>query len=121
LLGKLDNKKRIVYKDYKDRAIELRKRTIESHLKDTEKYKDRYKYAGNIADILKNPDEIWLSKGQKGNYTYSYIKFYADKMIVVIIDIKAGKPMNIKTFFKIDINKESSQRNGILVKKISHK
>jgi hypothetical protein len=98
---------------YKTNAVS----TIESHLKDIGKYKDRYKYAGNIADILRNPDEIWLANSSEQSYSFNYIKFFKNKPIVVIVEVRAGEPIRIKTFYEFSKD-ETNIRKGILIKKI---
>lgn len=117
LLKKLDDKKRIVQKDYQDRALSLTQKTIETHLSGKAKYKNRFKYADKISDILKNPDEVWLkSKGKNTGNTYNYIKFYNDEMVVVIVDVIVGEPMRVKTWF--NFKDETSYRTGILIRKM---
>lgn len=117
LLEKLDDKKRIVVKDNQKRAISLSESTINTHLSDKTKYKDRYKYADQINNILANPDEIWLKQVKGNKSEYVYMKFYQKEMVGVFVGFEPGGMMEIKTFFDIDPKKESSFRSGILIKR----
>lgn len=116
LLSKLNQNKQIIYRDYQNRALNLTKKTINKHLNDKETYADRFKYAANISEVLKSPDEVWI-EGNVGenSYTYVYIKFYNNEMITVYAEIKSGLPIRIKTFMG---NKNDNNRKGILIKKM---
>ncbi len=115
LLQKLDNNNRIIFKDYLNRAINLTKETIVSHLDNSDKYKERYKFVEQIPLILQNPDEIWIEGYQsEESYTFNYIKLYSNEMISVYVQIKNGQPLRIKTFME---NNNDNNRKGILVKK----
>ena len=115
----LDKKKNengdIVYNDYNNRPIQIFKKTIDSHLSETKKYKERYKYVNSIDDILKNPDEVWLVKTKETRYTYNYIKFYKEEPVVIIVEIEKDRLININTFF--NFTDDSAFRKGILIKK----
>lgn len=116
-LEKQKNKKgEIVFTDYNDRPIQLTDKTIEAHLKDTDKYKDRYQYVESIPDILAKPHEVWLEKQNEGSYTFNFIRFTKSGIITVITKIERGELVNIRTFFKIKESAEKSYRQGILIK-----
>lgn len=81
--------------------------------------RERYAYFDEIERIVFNPDEVWATyKGGKGRFKEElfnvYIKYYEDKPVVVIINLKG----RVDSFYKLNTTEQVEQfRAGLLKKK----
>lgn len=90
-----------VLSDHMGRRLVMTEKVFKSHT--TGSHANRIPLLGCIRDILNNPDEIWLNDYDKsGTFTnLNFIKFYEDKAINVICEIKDGKVYQVRTWFEI--------------------
>jgi SPP1 gp7 family putative phage head morphogenesis protein len=92
-----------VMNDYKGRKVQLTQDVFKHHTE--KKYeKARVPLVECIPDVLKNPDEVWINDYQKKFDNLNFIKFYQDKAINVICEVKDGKVYQITTWFEIEQN-----------------
>lgn len=116
--------------DYKGRKLQLTEKVFEKHT--TKKYEaSRVPLIGCIEDVLKNPDEVWLNNYQQEFKNLNFIKFYENKAIVVICEVKDGTTYQVNTWFEIEqdpnikehgrgsrkIDPRWRYRRGLLIKK----
>lgn len=71
---------------------------------------DRTSYAHLAPNVMEHPDEIW-SHFHRGNLQTTYIKYFAEKPIVIVVKNKAGK-MEFETMHKI--SNPENKRKGVL-------
>ena len=71
----------------------------------TKKYEEaRVPLVECIPDVLKNPDEVWINDYQKKFDNLNFIKFYEDKVINVVCEVKNGTLYQVTTWFEIEQN-----------------
>lgn len=71
------------------------------------------------AEILKEPDEVWLQTHvKKAKYKATYLKNYKDKLIAVVCETEADNLLMFQ-FYEVERKKDpiGNVRNGILIKK----
>lgn len=109
-----------MFSDYDGRKIGLERDNFLSHLK--EKYttpdEQRDKLFHNVSGILKNPDEVWMTKN-KNTVIYNFIKFYSNGEVMIVpcdVEMKGGKTLTVKTWFTTKGRGEDGFRKGIPVK-----
>ena len=79
----------------------------------------------NVVDVIKNPDEFWMTYYKNKSAQYRYVKFYGDKKtMIVTVDVNMGMDENnkdnllkIKTWFLLDKEEEKNKRVGVLIYK----
>lgn len=104
-----------VVRDYNNRPLALEPENFHRHT--TGKKAERAPLLDAAKETLKNPDEVWI----KGDYLNDivYIKYYTDKTIIVLGEIKHSKVAEVSTWFSLHEIKDviGKYRRGILVKK----
>ncbi|HRY33410.1 MAG TPA: DUF935 family protein [Bacteroidales bacterium] len=109
------DKKYLVMEDYQGRPIRLTEQTFKRHFNDQQEYKDRYQLLEFMPEVLKNPDEVWVTgRGGASGFTHSYVKFYQDDMLIVVTDSMSNTPVRVKTIMDV---KGDQFRRGLLIKK----
>ncbi|SIT25573.1 phage putative head morphogenesis protein, SPP1 gp7 family [Chryseobacterium ureilyticum] len=75
----------------------------------------RHEYATEVANVLKNPDEVWMNP--KDNNTKVYLKYYENGTIKLIVngDNKGETMFLIEKGDKSELNKLGEARKGILL------
>ena len=92
-----------VMDDYKGRKVQLTEEVFKRHT--TKKYEEaRVPLVECIPDVLKNPDEVWINDYQKKFDNLNFIKFYEDKVINVVCEVKNGTLYQVTTWFEIEQN-----------------
>lgn len=92
-----------VMDDYKGRKVQLTEEVFKRHT--TKKYEEaRVPLVECIPDVLKNPDEVWINDYQKKFDNLNFIKFYEDKVINVVCEVRNGKLYQVTTWFEIERN-----------------
>lgn len=82
---------------------------------------------GCVADALRNPDEVWLNDHDGGDFKYlNFIKFYSDRVVNAVCEVKDGRTYQVTTWFEIDQKARPSKnraedprwryRRGLLIK-----
>ena len=79
----------------------------------------------NVGDVIKNPDEVWMTYYKNKSAKYRYVKFYGDKKTMIVpVDVNMGMDENnkdnllkIKTWFLLDKEEEKNKRVGVLIYK----
>ena len=79
----------------------------------------------NVGDVIKNPDEVWMTYYKNKSTQYRYVKFYGDKKTMIVpVDVNMGMDENnkdnllkIKTWFLLDKEEEKNKRVGVLIYK----
>ncbi|HOZ82470.1 MAG TPA: PBECR2 nuclease fold domain-containing protein [Bacteroidia bacterium] len=79
----------------------------------------------NVGDVIKNPDEVWMTYYKNKSAQYRYVKFYGDKKTMIVpVDVNMGMDENnkdnllkIKTWFLLDKEEEKNKRVGVLIYK----
>lgn len=77
----------------------------------------------NVGDVIKNPDEVWMTYYKNKSAQYRYVKFYGDKKTMVVpVEINTGMDENdkdnllkIKTWFLLKRKEEKNKRGGGLL------
>jgi hypothetical protein len=108
------------FKDYLDRKMILKQSTFNDHTtgKYLNKEENRHQLFPYLKDILNNPDEVWYKNPGKKIYNKfqsRYIKFYADKVVVIDCDM-SNEGLEILTWYENKIA-DADLRKGLLVKK----
>jgi SPP1 gp7 family putative phage head morphogenesis protein len=108
------------FKDYFDRKMLLKQTTFDDHTtgKYLNKEENRHQLFPYLKDILNNPDEVWYKNPGKKIYNKfqsRYIKFYADKVVVIDCDM-SNEGLEIMTWYENKIA-DADLRKGLLVKK----
>jgi len=104
-----------ILKDYSGREIAINLNTFKKHLKG--KYItsfQRDKIWNNVKNVLLSPDEVYLNK-YANKLQYTYLKFYNDQVMVVIVKVNKETGMEITTWYLSDLPEEKI-RSGILIK-----
>jgi SPP1 gp7 family putative phage head morphogenesis protein len=103
--------------DYAGRAFSFTKETLDHHLTDKYIAEGRQDIVEYIPQILNNPDEMWFWKDNRnGKLFYKYIKFYKDKPIMVIAELK-DDAMQIDSWYELRPDEiDMHKRTGILIK-----
>ena len=70
----------------------------------------RHEYAVNIADIVRNADEVWNNAGG-----WFYLKYYSDGLYAVVADI-TGDVMRAETMYLVEPRHYKKLRKGVLLK-----
>lgn len=81
---------------------------------------ERYQVAGNVADILRAPDEVWLNfNNGDARYKATYLKNYKDRLLAVVVGTENEKSLDVITWFQVELEENliGNHRNGILIKK----
>lgn len=92
-----------VFDDYKGRKVQLTPEVFDRHT--TKKYEaTRVPLVECIADVLKNPDEIWINDYQSKFNNLNFIKFYEGKVVNVVCEVKDSKLYQVTTWFEIEQN-----------------
>ena len=87
-------------RDYKGREVVMDEAVFRRHT--AGKYeRERVPLLGCIADVLNDPDEIWLNDYQKPFGNLNFIKFYQGKAIDVICEVDERLEYRITTWFEI--------------------
>ncbi len=101
------------FNDYLKRKIILKEKAFKTHTsgKYIQKTENRHQLFAHVADILKNPSEVYMRDVKDGQFRY--VKFYKDKTIVIDTDItKDG--LELKTWYENKIGDDI--RKGLWVK-----
>lgn len=105
--------------DYNGRPLKLTGQNFRRHT--TGSHQGRVAYLDCVAQVLKNPDEIWLNSEKAGQpYTnYTLVKYYRDEVLVVCCRIENGKTNEIRTWFPLHMDKAviNKTRRGLLIYK----
>lgn len=121
LFKPLENSKRKMgFEDYLGRKMVLDKSDFNRHT--SGKYisdeEQRHILFPHVADILKNPSEVWLSIHDKKGFQTNYIKHYKDMSILVSTTLNEEfQGLKVETWFAIDYRKPLERRKGLLIKK----
>ncbi len=80
--------------------------------------KERFMYADLIPAVLNNADEVWsgylVGKKFKGEFLTTYIKYYSDGPVVMLVD-NTGR---VRSFYKLEsVNDVNRFRAGLLLYK----
>ena len=120
-----NSSKKMGFEDYLGRKMIMSKKTFFSHTTGyyTNAQEQRHQLFPHIEDILKNPNEVWLSTHGKKGFQTHYIKHYQDMSVMVVtstVDKETNeitmKGTQIETWFKIDYDKPLERRKGLLIK-----
>lgn len=105
---------RMGFEDYISRKITLSKKVFDAHTT-ASKYiaEGRHQLFPFVADVLNEPDEIYMFKRGKDNYQSNYIKFYNNKALVVNTRLGTNG-LEINTWFEMKV--EADVRKGLLIK-----
>lgn len=119
-----------VLEDYMGRKVIMDDKVFSRHT--TKKYiATRVPLLGCIADVLKDPDEVWLNNYTDSFKNLNFIKFYQNKAINVICEVDEGTVYRVTTWFEIHpqpnlkekgrgsrhIDPRWRYRRGLLIKK----
>ena len=105
--------------DFAKRIWHMDKKSFDGHTTDTKKKRAfRTKYLDTISEVMKDPDEVWLSKDPdmdqtQDNYLnqWLYIKYYEGVAIVCVCKLQ-NQQMNFKTWYELHDDKI---RKGLLI------
>ncbi len=78
----------------------------------------RWALASNLKDIVTNPDEVWSGYNKTSNYDgyiLTYIKYYQDKMIVVVCNLGGDEVIKVSSFYEVKRTSIDALRKGILM------
>lgn len=90
-----------VLEDYMGRRVLMDDKVFSRHT--SKKYeKTRVPLLGCIADVLKNPDEVWLNDYMGAFKNMNFIKFYEGRAINIICEIIDGQVYQVTTWFEIE-------------------
>lgn len=116
------NKKAVEFKDMNTRSLMLEYKQFLSHTNPkSKKYSGRTKLLGEIGNVVKNPDEVWLNaqnkehpdpKGRFDNYVY--VKHFDGITLAVIACVENGV-FSMKSWF--EVAQKSNTRRGLLIYK----
>ena len=102
------------FEDYLGRKLVLSKKTFNKH-------KKRAQLFPFIKTILKQPDEVWLTKHNKKGFQTNYIKHYKNMSIFMSTTLNESmEGIEIETWFDLDYTKNLNRRAGLLIKKGSN-
>ncbi len=119
-----------VLTDYMGRRVLMDDKVFSTHT--SKKYiKTRVPLLGCIADVLANPDEVWLNDYTGSFRNLNFIKFYEERAVNVICEVDEGTVYRITTWFEIcsdpkikdkgrgsrHIDPRWRYRRGLLIKK----
>lgn len=120
LFKKVKAKDYMSFEDYLGRKLIMDEKVFKAHTsgKYLNKNEQRHRLFPHIENVIKNPDEVWLSKYErKDEFQTYYVKFYKDDVIIVNTSIDQTKEgLTIKSWFPLKIDEEKL-RTGILIKK----
>lgn len=115
--GKAGKQEFMGFDDYLGRKMILKKDSFKKHTSGHYLKEDRHRLFPHIQDVLKNPDEVWLTNENEKKYqTIRYVKFYKNKTIVVSNEI-TNNHVEIKTWY--EMKDEKKTRSGLLINKKS--
>lgn len=105
--------------DFAKRTWYMDKKSFDGHTTDIKKKRAfRTKYLDTIDEVMKDPDEVWLSKDPdmdqtQDNYLnqWLYIKYYEGVAIVCVCKLQ-NQQMNFKTWYELHDDKI---RKGLLI------
>lgn len=99
--------------DYNKRPLELEPKNFDFHT--TGKKESRVALLTAMQETIEKPDEVWLSGDKLEDLTY--IKYYTDKTIVVVAEVKNGKVTEVSTWFDLAEVKLAIERvrHGLLI------
>jgi phage putative head morphogenesis protein, SPP1 gp7 family len=105
------------FEDYLKRKLILKENVFKQHI--TGKYikpsENRHQLFAHVADILNNPDELWMRDYAKNSkQQMRYIKFYNNNMVVVDTEI-TNDGLEVKTWY-MQKAEETSVRSGLNIK-----
>lgn len=107
-----------VLRDYNNRPLELEAKNFETHT--TGKKASRVKQLEAMRQTMKEPDEVWINGQQESRDLNDlvYIKYYQDKAMIVIGDIRKSQASSVSTWFTLTEKKRviEKYRRGILIK-----
>ena len=90
-----------IFDDYKGRKITMPEKVFNTHT--SKKYeKVRVPLLNCIRDVLANPDELWLADYKGSLKNLYFIKFYKDKVINVVCELKTDMSYEVSTWFEIE-------------------
>lgn len=118
--------------DYKGRKVVLTESVFKKHT--SGKYTDvRVPLLDCMADVLAHPDEVWINDYIKGGEfrNLNFIRFYNNRVINVVCEVKNGTVYQVSTWFEIEQNPKIKEvtkksrkidprwryRRGLLIKK----
>jgi SPP1 gp7 family putative phage head morphogenesis protein len=117
-----DDKGLAAFTDNAGRPWTLSKGTVQEHI-GGKKYQgeERWRTLHLVEDVLKSPDEIWLTTKGDATQRLAFIKYYEGKPMVVrtSIDMGGREPMRVASWYELTEQKADDVRNGLLVKKMS--
>lgn len=108
-----------VLKDYAGRQWAMTKSMVEEHLGGQYAADERYKTLHLVPDVLRQPDEVWLTSPGGTNTRLAFVRYYDGQPVVVRAEAdmrQKDQPMRIGSWYTLDAAKEGDVRNGILVK-----
>lgn len=114
----IDGKKVKVFSgDYAGRPVGLTFDNFSEHLTGDylNEYKERQRIFHHVDDILKNPDEVWMTYNKK-IATYKYVKFYKNDVMVVVTNVDKNKVNNITTWYKME-GLDTDRKGSLIYKK----
>lgn len=104
-------KPEVILTDYNGRPIKM-----QSDLAIKKPVENRFELIDQVADILKNPDEVWyIGRDSVKGHTFNYIRFYKDEAIFIPVEFIRGGLTRVKSFFLI---KNDTEREGYLIRGI---
>lgn len=116
LFKPVEGKDYMGFKDYLERAITLDKKVFDEHTQKaryTTAEENRHQLFPKVAEVLNNPDEVYLHSYKQGTYQYRYVKMYEDTMIIV--PVRLGKQnLEVSTWYQLK-GLEKAQRAGLLI------
>ncbi|MDD2984711.1 MAG: DUF935 family protein, partial [Crocinitomicaceae bacterium] len=106
----------MLFNDYFNRKLMLKEKTFTRHT--TGKYLEadeiRHQIFPQVKTTLEDPNEVWMT--EDGNEVQlTFIKFYSDRVIVVVSNLKNLTGYEIKTWYSMKVN-EAIIRKGLLVR-----
>lgn len=119
-----DSRGRAVLRDHKGRPWALDMATLTKHSGGDYANERRWEYLHLMPDVLNAPDEVWIKQGADKRVTWSFVKFYQGKPVVVRAEVpnvaeRKGNTLEVTSWYSMRTQQdEIGVRSGTLVKKM---